>query len=38
MRPCLGQTKWSLNRGGLLIDVKMHNWDMTKWSLNRGAL
>ena len=35
-------TKRSLNRGGLLIEVKMHckshNWDMTKWSLNRGGL
>ena len=29
-------TKWSLNRGGLLIEVKMH--ELTKWSLNRSGL
>ena len=31
----------SLNRGGLLIEVKciiMVKWDTNKWSLNRGGL
>ena len=32
-RPRLG---WSLNRGGILIEVKYMNWDMTK--CNRSGL
>ena len=32
-------TKWSLNRGGLLIELKMYDKAiMTEWSLNRGSL
>ena len=31
--------KWSLNRGGLLIEVKMHcKATIGQWSLNRGGL
>ena len=32
--------KWSLNRGGLLIEVKMHGKATIgiKWFLNRGGL
>ena len=36
-----GPKKCFLNRGGLLLEVKIHsksrNWDMTKWPLNRGG-
>ena len=30
------KSAWSLNRGGLLIEVKMP--ELGKWSLNRGGL